>query len=121
MGTNRAFRTCAHKCRNLKHFDVMAERLFLAPDGTRWHAWDVIPGQHSDWPSQARRHLPEALGGGWLCFESVGEKRRLHPIPSAWDSASDLQLWDHCVHAAPVLRRTAASSSGSPQPELRAP
>ena len=99
----------------------MAERLFLAPDGTSWHAWDVIPGQHLDWPSQARRHLPDALDGGWLCFESAGEKRRLHPIPSEWDAASDLELWDHCANAAPVLRRTASWSSDSAHPELSPP
>ena len=116
-----AFGSCTRKCRHPTHLDAMAERLFLAPDVTPWHAWDVIPGQHLDWPSQARRHLPDALGGGWLCFESAGEKRRLHPIPSDWDAASDLQLWDHCVNAAPVLRRPAASSSDSLSPGLSPP
>jgi hypothetical protein len=65
----------------------------------------VVPGEHSDWPEQARKHLPEALDDGWLVFESAGEKRRLHPIPPGWDAESDEQLWRHCLLAQPVRRR----------------
>ena len=90
----------------------MAERSFTGPDGTLWQAWDVVPGQHLDWPAQARRHLPEALGGGWLCFESPAEKRRLHPIPAAWEHQSDVDLLRFCADAAPVRRRTADPSAG---------
>ena len=86
----------------------MAARTFVAPDGTSWQAWDVIPGQHANWPEQARRTLPAALGGGWLCFASATEKRRLYPIPAAWDAASDLQLWAHCLDASVVQRGRAA-------------
>lgn len=92
----------------------MAERSFTGPDGTPWQAWDVVPGQHADWPTHARRHLPEAMGNGWLCFESAGEKRRLHPIPQAWDSRTDGELWSFCSEAQPVPRRVA------PQPAAAA-
>ena len=32
------------------------------------------------------------LLGGWLCFESATEKRRLPPIPRNWESASEERL-----------------------------
>ena len=86
----------------------MAERSFTGPDGTSWQAWDVVPGQHADWPAHAR--LPEAMGNGWLCFESAGEKRRLHPIPQAWESRSDGELWTFCSEAQPVPRRVAPAA-----------
>lgn len=86
----------------------MATRSFTGPDGTSWQVWDVVPGQHSDWPEQARKHLPEALGAGWLVFESAGEKRRLNPIPPGWDEESEQGLWRHCVLAQPVRPRQTA-------------
>jgi hypothetical protein len=83
----------------------MASRSFNGPDGTSWQAWDVVPGQHSDWPTHARAHLPESMTEGWLCFECEGEKRRLHPIPAAWEAGSDDDLWALCRRAEPVQRR----------------
>jgi len=83
----------------------MAERSFTGLDGTSWQAWDVVPGQHADWPAHARQHLPEAMSEGWLCFECAGEKRRLHPIPPGWASGSDDDLRAFCRDASPVVRR----------------
>lgn len=83
----------------------MATRTFTTPDGTPWQAWDVVPGLHADWPAHARRHLPATLSDGWLCFESPHGKRRLHPIPQAWDSRSDHELAALCEAALPVLTR----------------
>jgi hypothetical protein len=93
--------------RNAIHqgFTLMATRTFTTPDGTPWQAWDVVPGLHADWPEHARRHLPEVLSDGWLCFESAHEKRRLHPIPQAWDSRSEGELSALCDTALPVPRR----------------
>ena len=88
----------------------MAERSFTAPDGTLWQAWNVVPGEHSNWPANARRHLPAALADGWLCFESASEKRRLHPIPQGWEERSDADLWSFCAGAQPVVRRVAAAT-----------
>lgn len=85
----------------------MAARTFIAPDGTLWQAWDVIPEHHADWSARARRHLAGPLSGGWLCFEGGGEKRRLHPIPEGWETASDGHLCDLVHHAEPVVRRAA--------------
>lgn len=94
----------------------MAVRSFNAPDGTSWQAWTVIPGEHAEWPAHARRHLPDTLAGGWLCFESAEEKRRLHPIPPGWENGNEGELWGFCEGANPVRRRAPAPLS----PELHA-
>jgi hypothetical protein len=93
----------------------MSARIFSAPDGTLWQAWSVIPGQHSDWPANARRHLPDEMAAGWICFESPTEKRRLHPIPAGWDDADDDALRGHCAAAEPVRPRTSSSAAPAVQ------
>ena len=96
----------------------MPHRNFKSPDGRVWEVWEVIPG---GWRGQERRraadrrsddpimaHKPERrsggdrrkasplvhdeLAGGWLAFETFGEKRRLTPVPPGWDRYSDAQL-----------------------------
>ena len=94
----------------------MAVRTFTAPDGTAWQAWTVIPGEHAEWPTHARRHLPETLAGGWLCFECTTEKRRLNPIPPGWEHGSEGELWGFCLGATPVRRR--AGDPADPQLQL---
>ena len=42
---------------------------------------------------------------GWLCFETVGEKRRLAPVPEGWDRADDETIEQWCCGAKPVPRR----------------
>jgi hypothetical protein len=44
---------------------------------------------------------------GWLCFDSVVEKRRLSPIPHAWQSLSDRELeqLSRQAEVAPARRR----------------
>ncbi|MFL5558925.1 MAG: hypothetical protein ACJ794_09885 [Gemmatimonadaceae bacterium] len=42
---------------------------------------------------------------GWLCFETVGEKRRLAPIPEGWDRADDETIEQWCCVAKPAVRR----------------
>ena len=88
----------------------MAERVFTTPDGTRWHAWDVLPSHHTDWSAKALRRLPSQLAEGWLCFEAGGEKRRLHPIPTGWEREPDSRLSEHCRRAERVVRRPAPAS-----------
>ena len=89
----------------------MAERTFSAPDGVLWQAWNVNPAEQVDWPAHARKHLPLHLAGGWLCFQSAAEKRRLQPVPRGWDSVTDDELWRYCC-AAQAVRRAAAARSG---------
>jgi hypothetical protein len=42
---------------------------------------------------------------GWLCFETIGEKRRLAPVPEGWDRADDETIEQWCCVAKPVPRR----------------
>jgi hypothetical protein len=42
--------------------------------------------------------------GGWLCFASNGEKRRLVPVPLNWMSANDGQVAEWCRIAKRVMK-----------------
>jgi hypothetical protein len=50
--------------------------------GVEWVVYEVNPST-SQWP--ALQSLPEGYRGGWLCFESATEKRRLTSPPSGWE------------------------------------
>ena len=88
----------------------MAYRTFMAADGREWQVWDVDPALGSG-------RLPGTLPGGWLCFESADEKRRLHPVPGAWDACSPAELEALRCMAAPVVR----SLRGAPAATLSQP
>jgi hypothetical protein len=89
--------------------DVTLPREFTDSLGTTWTVREIHPG-----PLPPK--LGELLGrdrrqGGWLLFLSAaGEKRRLTPIPSEWQSLSDADLESHCKRARRV----------PPAPERRA-
>lgn len=94
----------------------MGYRVFTDSQGREWQAWDVVPQlterrelerrvrlvpvAHADRRrdpdrriiSGRRPMLSAGLDGGWLCFESGAEKRRLTPIPSDWQRCSAQQL-----------------------------
>ncbi|GAC1416123.1 MAG: hypothetical protein NVSMB53_14990 [Gemmatimonadaceae bacterium] len=100
----------------------MNYRTFLDSRGQRWEVWLVTPmaaeRRKADRRATAgegivdlqsfseRRRTPERrknpfkrsievaneYSGGWLCFESDGEKRRLAPIPEGWDEAGPDRL-----------------------------
>ena len=106
----------------------MALRTFRSAAGVVWHVWSVIPGIRQDQErrqgydrrspdpvlaytgpdrrtsadrrSTARLFGPE-LAAGWLAFESPTERRRLVPIPAAWDALSDAELERLCERAQP--------------------
>jgi hypothetical protein len=86
----------------------MPVREFTSPDGRRWTAWNVVPGQHVTHAARSIAHLPPELEGGWLCFECSAEKRRLVPVPEGWDEMDDAGLTGLCERAAhaPPVRRT---------------
>jgi hypothetical protein len=50
---------------------------------------------------------------GWLCFETVGEKRRLAPVPEGWDRADDETIEQWCCVAKTVTRRPSGSIRGT--------
>jgi hypothetical protein len=62
----------------------MAYREFTDDAGTTWRAWDTYPGSAAN--------VRPGYEGGWLGFESEGERRRLAPVPAAWADASDDEL-----------------------------
>jgi hypothetical protein len=100
----------------------VAYRTFLDTAGKRWEVWLVTPaaaerrkadrrtvsspGAEAFKGSLDRRKTPERrrstflrsasvaseFSGGWLCFESEGEKRRLAPIPPGWEEAGPDRL-----------------------------
>lgn len=113
---------------------TVAYKIFEAPNGVKWEVWLVIPTdaerrrgerrvahrsaslQYSG-PERrvgpdrrtrvtsARTVLNPEFESGWLCFESAqGEKRRLVPVPMAWESAANEELWSWC-EAALVVKK----------------
>ena len=49
-----------------------------------------------------RVKLTGGLEGGWLAFESPGERRRLSPIPAGWETAPDSELERMCRNSMPA-------------------
>jgi hypothetical protein len=97
----------------------MALREFTDSRGTVWTVWDVpphrvytqqragdrrqrvVPGFTPERRMRDRRmrlQHPE-LTGGWVCFASGREKRRLCPPPARWDAASEAELEALCAQA----------------------
>lgn len=95
----------------------MAHRDFVDSHGVRWEVWSVLPEfaerrnttPPDDLPAIERRERAEfrvPLGGkwagGWLCFESPVEKRRLVPVPDDWPAMSPTELEQLCDSATPT-------------------
>lgn len=81
----------------------MALRIFQDDEGTVWRVWDVVPHYSR---GSAERLLSSEMGSGWLCFESRGgRKKRLTPIPDAWDGLDDVALSGLCRDADEVDSR----------------
>jgi hypothetical protein len=93
-------------------------RLFDDGRGVRWDVWAVYPEGR---PSQLSA-LPGTFQTGWLVFESPGEKRRLSPIPTDWQSLPSNELERLCERADVAQRRTrgqggSADESAPPRTE----
>jgi hypothetical protein len=99
---------------------VMADAEAAASLGPRHRAftdsrrvtWDVFPVYPVARPS-SHAQLHGTLQQGWLCFDSVAEKRRLSPIPPAWQSLSDqgLEQLSRRAVLAPTRRRRPGQES----------
>lgn len=76
-------------------------REFMDPDGRQWRVWDVNPTLHAR-ESPARPGHSIAVPDGWLCFESDDERRRLSPIPPAWETV-DLPALEELRRSAQVV------------------
>lgn len=109
----------------------MPRRVFRNSSGVEWHVWSVLPGgmpeverrhgydRRSPDPvirykgperrvaGERRRHasatLPDAFNG-WLVFDSPNERRRLTPIPPAWEMRAEGDLERLCERALPVSK-----------------
>ncbi|HEU4995802.1 MAG TPA: hypothetical protein VFT29_13340, partial [Gemmatimonadaceae bacterium] len=44
--------------------------------------------------------------GGWLCFESAKDRRRLKPIPEDWHTKDEYSLAYYCARAESVRGTT---------------
>jgi hypothetical protein len=95
----------------------MAVRTFESPDGTAWTAWEVIPGQVSEFRSSFGSHLPRQMAEGWLCFDCGSEKRRLYPLPLDWAARTEAELWFLCRAAEPVRARPDKPCDAAPPAE----
>ena len=102
----------------------MALREYTDVSGVAWQVWHVVPTtlttappvapadrrkrEEEDLLLERRRRrgmtLTPGMEGGWLCFESLGAKRRLAPVPSDWERCSDARLGDYLSTAIPVAR-----------------
>ena len=116
----------------------MPQRVFRTASGVEWHVWSVIPGGA---PAEERRHgydrrspdpviqykgadrraaserrrmpvVAPAMQLGWLVFESADERRRLAPIPPAWEARPESDLERLCARAVPVAKNPGAGGSG---------
>lgn len=62
----------------------MPVKSFVDREGRRWEVWSTTPAKAA--------LIARELAGGWLTFASGGVRRRLYPIPSGWEAASDERL-----------------------------
>jgi hypothetical protein len=81
----------------------MAVRDFVDVDGVRWKVWPVTPEMLH--PKTAAEDYLGEYEGGWLCFESLAERRRLAGYPEDWDKLPDAELCDLLDTAAVVRER----------------
>jgi hypothetical protein len=89
----------------------MALRSFTDSQGKAWRVWNVVPQYAA---IRDEEMMTPGLQGGWLCFDSGTEKRRLSPIPDGWESAEMDALEGYCRQAAPVQSRAAAAEGAVP-------
>jgi hypothetical protein len=78
----------------------MAVREFVDAEGVKWSVWPVIPEALQ--PKTAAEDYLGEYEGGWLCFESIAERRRLPEYPGEWEQLSDAEL-RALLHVAAVV------------------
>jgi len=81
----------------------MAVRDFVDDSSIKWRVWPV--SRASIHPRTAAEDYLGDYGEGWLCFESVAERRRLAHFPADWDRLPDQELLKLLDKAAIVPQR----------------
>lgn len=74
----------------------MPERTFQDSSGTEWLVYDIAPS------AELKHGFARDYQGGWLCFQSTAEKRRLVNYPPEWVRYSGRQLEMLCQEATVV-------------------
>jgi hypothetical protein len=77
--------------------------------GVRWDVFAVYTVARIG----AQWHLEPPYSQGWLCFDSVGEKRRLAPIPVQWYRLGNAQL-EALMDIADVVPAHGSKAHGTP-------
>jgi hypothetical protein len=97
--------------RTIERKDAML-RGFTDSTGVEWRVWEVFPSRSSPGSSAEEMSRTSLMGSafanGWLCFESLTEKRRLAPIPDGWERRSPRQMEELWLSATPVPARRAS-------------
>ncbi len=88
----------------------MALRNFTDSQGTGWRVWNVVPQYAAGRDGEV---MTPGLQGGWLCFDSGTEKRRLSPIPQDWEAAGGEALEAYCKQALPVHQRAGVAEAAA--------
>lgn len=89
-------------------------REFRDAAGAEWRVFRATP--HTS-PTKREKVLPESFRNGWLVFECDVERRRLAPIPDAWEDFSEAELEQLCQLAVVVpVRRTLTTAAEGAQP-----
>jgi hypothetical protein len=78
-----------------------AEALELAAFERR----DGSDRRDDDSDGMPRVKIPKHLVGGWLAFEGPSGRRRLAPIPTGWEEASEAELSAYWAKAVTVRVR----------------
>jgi hypothetical protein len=73
---------------------------------SRNNEWTVFEVRRQVGPKGEMNFLPGGFSSGWLCFESLGGKRRLVRYPPRWREFSDEELEKLLGEAAPAPRGT---------------
>jgi len=100
------------------------KRQIFDANGVSWDVWDVSPHDLSRFDydrrtsSRVRGDAPRAVASsvypelreGWLCFQSLSEKRRFAPIPGDWYELPDavLRVMLEVATPAPAVTRSAS-------------
>ena len=75
----------------------MAHYRFQDEHGRYWTVWEVH--------LKVTATVHPDFRNGWIVFESDDEKRRLAPIPTGWEKATEPMLRRWCEQAEAVRKR----------------